>query len=119
MVVDDMGVSRGLAARSLDNIGIKNVLLLESSKKALETLNLNPVNLIISDYNMPDQDGLDFLLSLKKNPNTNRTGFILMSGKPTAIIMDLGKRLGMNNFLKKPFSDLEMKRCIEAVTGPI
>lgn len=119
MVVDDMTVSRNLVARSLDNIGINQVVLLDEPKKALAMIDQSPQHIIISDFNMPNMDGLDLLLALKKKKHTQRIGFILMSGQPDANINDLGKRIGMNNFIKKPFSDMEMKRCLEAVTGPL
>ena len=34
-------------------------------------------------------------------------------------IIDYGRRLGMNNFLKKPFDPADLKKCIEAVVGPL
>lgn len=119
MVVDDMTVSRGLVARSLDTIGFKQVVMADHTKRAMDMLDASPVHLVISDFNMPDLDGLDLLLAIRKNQKTNKTGFILMSGKPTPIVIDLGKRLGMNNFLQKPFTDAQLKQCIESVTGPI
>lgn len=119
MVVDDTSVSRGLVTRSLDNIGIRHVSQSEHPKKALAMLEASPVHIVLSDFNMPDMDGLDLLLALRKNQKTAKVGFIMMSGSLNQMIVDLGKRLGMNNFLNKPFSDGELKKCLESVTGPL
>lgn len=119
MVVDDMTVSRGLLTMGLEKIGIKNVVPMDHAQKALKALETAPAHLIISDYNMPDMDGLDFLLALRKSQKTQRVGFIMVSGTLNPTIVDLGKRLGMNNFLKKPFNDAQLKQCVESVTGAL
>lgn len=119
MVVDDMTVSRGLLTMGLEKIGIKNVVPVDHAQKALKALETTPVHLVLSDYNMPDMDGLDFLLALRKNQKTQRLGFIMVSGSFNQNIVDLGKRLGMNNFLKKPFNEASLKQCVESVTGAL
>ena len=119
MVVDDMTVSRGLLTMGLDKIGIKNVIPMDHAKRALNAMDETPVHLVISDYNMPDMDGLDLLLALRKGEKTRRVGFIMVSGTLNPVVVDLGKRLGMNNFLKKPFTDVQLKQCVESVTGSL
>ncbi|MEL7463620.1 MAG: response regulator [Pseudomonadota bacterium] len=119
MVVDDMTVSRGLLTMGLEKLGVANVIPMDHAHKALKSLDAAPAHLIISDYNMPDMDGLEFLLALRKNQKTQRIGFIMVSGTFNQTIVDLGKRLGMNNFLKKPFTDDTLKQCVESVTGPL
>lgn len=119
MVVDDMTVSRGLLTMGLEKIGVQNVIPIDHAHKALKALESSPAHLVISDYNMPDMDGLEFLLALRKNQKTQRIGFIMVSGTFNQTVVDLGKRLGMNNFLKKPFTDDTLKQCVESVTGPL
>lgn len=119
MVVDDMTVSRGLLTMGLEKIGVTNVIPMDHAHKALKALEAAPAHLVLSDYNMPDMDGLELLLALRKNPKTQRVGFIMVSGTFDNIVVDLGKRLGMNNFLKKPFTDATLKQCVESVTGPL
>lgn len=119
MVVDDMSTSRSMLTMGLDGIGVKNVTPVDHAHKALKALEASPAHLIMSDYNMPDMDGLEFLLALRKNAKTQRVGFIMVSGSFTPIILDLGKRLGMNNYLQKPFTPEGLKKSIETVTGAL
>lgn len=119
MAVDDMTVSRGLLTMSLQKMGIKNVVAVDHAHKALETLETSPAHLVISDYSMPDMDGLEFLLALRKRQKTQRIGFILVLSNYDPTLVNLGKRLGMNNYLKKPYSDESLRECIESVTGPL
>ena len=117
MVVDDMSTSRGLITQALDAIGIRNIATAGDGKSALQTLARAPVHLVISDYNMPEMDGLHLLYYLRKTPQTAKVGFLLITGRAEPAIIEKGKQLGMNNYLKKPFQPAELKSAIEAIVG--
>lgn len=117
MVVDDMSTSRGLITQALDSFGIQNMATAADGPTALQSLSQSPVHLVISDYNMPGMDGLHLLHALRQTPQTKGCGFILITGRADREIIEKGRQLGMNNFLKKPFSPPELRACIEAVVG--
>jgi len=117
MVVDDMSTSRGLITQALDAIGIQNVGTASDGKTALATIMKAPVHLVISDYNMPEMDGLHLLHYMRNTPQTQKTGFLLITGRADPEIINKGKQLGMNNFLAKPFQAAELKAAIEAIVG--
>lgn len=119
MVVDDMSTSRGLIVQSLEAFGIRSVSHAPGGAEALSTLDRAPVHLVISDFNMPGMDGLQLLHALRSGDRTRRTGFILITGRAERSIIEKGKALGMNNFLKKPFQPQDLRSCIEAVVGPL
>ncbi|MXQ06895.1 response regulator [Alphaproteobacteria bacterium GH1-50] len=117
MVVDDMSTSRGLITQALDSIGIRNVATASDGAAALQAVLKSPVHLVISDYNMPGMDGLHLLHYLRNTPQTAKVGFLLITGRADPAIIDKGRKLGMNNFLKKPFETADMKAAIEAIVG--
>lgn len=117
MVVDDMSTSRGLLVQALEAFGIKSVAHAPDGTTALKLMARSPVHLVISDYNMPNMDGLQLLHAIRSDNKTKGTGFILITGRAERQIIDTGKKLGMNNFIKKPFDPNDLKRCIEAVVG--
>lgn len=117
MVVDDMSTSRGLITQALDSFGIRNVASTDNGATALKALETAPVHLVISDYNMPEMDGLQLLHQLRSAPKTKGVGFILITGRAEKQIIEYGKKLGMNNFLKKPFDPNDLRKSIEAVVG--
>lgn len=119
MVVDDMSTSRGLITQALEAFGIRNVATAEDGASALQMLAKSPVHMVISDYNMPNMDGLHLLQHLRKDEKTRGVGFILVTGRAEQQIIDYGRKLGMNNYLKKPFEPNELRNCMEAVVGPL
>ena len=119
MVVDDMSTSRGLITQALDGFGIVHVSTATDGANALQALKTAPVHLVISDYNMPNMDGLKFLHHLRSTPQTKGIGFILITGRAEQQIIDYGRKLGMNNYLKKPFEPIDLRKCIETVVGPL
>ena len=119
MVVDDMGVSRGLLVQAIEEMGIWKNQAENDGRAAFAKLAADPVHLVLSDYNMPGMDGLQLLQALRQNQSTARIGFILVTGNPTPDLVAKGKALGVNNIIKKPFSTAGLKQCIEAVVGPL
>lgn len=119
MVVDDMSTSRGLIMMALEELQIKNVDWRKDGAAALQSLVANPVHLVISDFNMPGLDGLGLLKGLRENKSTQRIGFILVSGSVDQATIQRGQMLGMNNFIKKPFTTPGLRACIQAVVGAL
>lgn len=119
MIVDDMGVSRGLLVQSIEAMGIWENQAENDGRTAYTKLVNDPVHLVLSDYNMPGMDGLQLLQALRQNRTTARIGFILVTGNPTPDLVSKGKALGLNNIIKKPFTTASMKHCIESVVGPL
>lgn len=119
MIVDDLGVSRGLLVQAIEEMGIWKNQAENDGRAALNKLIADPVHLVLSDYNMPGMDGLELLRALRQHKATARIGFILVTGNPTPDLVAKGKALGLNNIIKKPFSTASMKQCIETVVGKL
>ncbi|PKP69922.1 MAG: hypothetical protein CVT82_08840 [Alphaproteobacteria bacterium HGW-Alphaproteobacteria-4] len=117
MVVDDMSTSRGLIMQALDAMGLRQVGYAVDGPGALTAMAKSPVHLVISDYNMPGMDGLQLLHALRTDARSRGVGFILITGRADREIIDAGRKLGMNNFLRKPFAPQDLRACIEAVVG--
>lgn len=117
MVVDDMATSRSLITQALDSFGVSNVATATDGKSAIAALTRAPVHLVISDYNMPEMDGLHLLHFLRSTPQTQKIGFLLITGRADPAIVNKGKQLGMNNFIAKPFQPADLKSAIESIVG--
>jgi two-component system chemotaxis response regulator CheY len=100
-------------------MGILNYTWEASGQAAFQSLVNNPVHLVISDYNMPNGTGIDLLRAIREHAPVSKTGVIIVTGSPDQRILQAGTTLGLNNYIKKPFTTLQMKQCIETVTGPL
>ena len=79
LVVDDTSVSRMLLVDGLNQIGITNVAMAGDGEQGLKAMMAGPAHLVLSDFNMPKLDGLQFLRALREYAPTKQVGFILVS----------------------------------------
>jgi two-component system, chemotaxis family, chemotaxis protein CheY len=117
MVVDDMGVSRGLITNALDEMGVTHYAAEADPKAALAKLTAAPVHLVLCDMNMPGMNGLQLLEALRRQPVTANIGFIVITGTPSPEIIQLGQKLRLNNLVAKPFTTPTLRTAIEQVIG--
>ena len=66
---------------------------------------------------MPEMDGLNLLAQMRRTPHTQKTGFLLITGRADPAILARGKELGMNNYIAKPFETAGLRTAMEAVVG--
>ena len=119
VIVDDQTSIRAILRNSLAQLGIINVSERKNGKDALEYLSENSVNLIISDFNMPEMNGLELLRAVRANPKTAKTAFIILTGEASKELVQEAVKAGVNNFLAKPYTVGKLKAVMEAVFGSI
>ena len=81
LLVDDQTSIRSLLRNSLVQLGFVHVAGVRNGVEALEHLKSNSTHLIISDFNMPDMDGLELLKAVRASAHTAKTGFIMLTGQ--------------------------------------
>lgn len=119
VAVDDQLTMRTLVRTGLQQIGITDVREYGGAEEALRNVVVQPAHLIISDFNMPGMDGLEFLRAVRANANTKATGFILLTGRADRELVQRAAQFGVNNYLVKPFTVATLKQKIEQVVGPL
>lgn len=119
MVVDDQTSMRAMIRRALQDLGFKDVRDKPSAPEALSSVRSDRVHLIISDYNMPDMDGLQFLEQVRADPVIGKTVFIMLTGSSDREIVQKAAALGVNNYVVKPFAPAALKEKIERVFGEL
>lgn len=119
MVVDDQASMRAMIRRALQDIGFKDVRDSAGASDALAAVKADRVHLIISDYNMPDVDGLQFLEAVRSDGVIGKTVFIMLTGSTDREIVQRAAALGVNNYLVKPFAPAALKEKIERVFGEL
>jgi two-component system chemotaxis response regulator CheY len=119
LIVDDQQSMRGICKYILNQLGFTNIIEAKSGRDALGKLEQSPVDLIISDWNMDDIDGLTLLKVIRKHPKTQSMPFIMATGRSDKEQVKEAISSGVNNYIIKPFDALTMKKRIEAVIGAL
>jgi two-component system chemotaxis response regulator CheY len=119
MVVDDQTSMRAMIRRTLQDLGFKDVRDKGGAAEALASVKTDRVHLIISDYNMPDMDGLEFLQAVRADPVIGKTVFIMLTGSADRDLVQKAAALGVNNYVVKPFAPAALKEKIERVFGEL
>jgi two-component system chemotaxis response regulator CheY len=119
MVVDDQTSMRAMIRRTLQDLGFKDVRDKASATEALATIKADRVHLVISDYNMPEMDGLQFLQAVRADPVIGKTVFIMLTGSAEREVVQKAAALGVNNYVVKPFAPAALKEKIERVFGEL
>lgn len=119
MVVDDQQTIRSLVRTGLQQLGFVEVFEAGDGEDALQRLVARPVNLVISDFNMPKLDGLGLLRAIRAYPPIQKTAFIMLTGRADRDLVQRAVQFGVNNYLVKPFTVATLKEKIEAVFGAL
>ena len=119
MVVDDQNSMLAMIRRTLQDIGFKDIRDKAGPAEALAAIRADRVHLIISDFNMPDMDGLQFLEAVRGDPVIGKTVFIMLTGSADRDIVQRAAALGVNNYVVKPFAPAALKEKIERVFGEL
>jgi two-component system chemotaxis response regulator CheY len=119
MVVDDQQSMRVMLRSHLQNLGFRDIRDKSSASDALQSVRDDRVHLIISDYNMPDMDGLQFLEAVRKDSVIGKTVFIMLTGSADREVVQRAAALGVNNYVVKPFSPASLKEKIERIFGAL
>lgn len=119
MVVDDQASMRAMIRRALQDLGFRDIRDKAEAGEALEAVKADRVHLILSDYNMPGMNGMDFLRAVRADPVIGKTAFIMLTGSSEKDIVQQAAALGVNNYVVKPFAPAGLKEKIERVFGEL
>ncbi len=106
LIVDDSNTMRKIVARSLRQAGIDFDSILEAGdgKEALDVLHANQVDVVLSDINMPNMTGLEFLKAKSEDDAIKDIPVVMISTETGADIIDEAKSYGAKGAIKKPFT---------------
>ncbi|MHB1231340.1 MAG: response regulator [Burkholderiales bacterium] len=117
MVVDDSASLRQVVSIALKGAGY-DVLEACDGKDALSKLNGAKINLIISDVNMPNMDGITFVKEAKKLPNYKFTPVIMLTTESQESKKAEGQAAGAKAWVVKPFKPEQMLTAVSKLIMP-
>ena len=102
LVVEDDEASSTIIVRFLNQMGFTKMVLAENGSEALNKLYLNKVNLIISDWRMPDMDGLEFFKKAKREGLLDGIPFLMVSAENEKSRVAEAFQSGVSDYVLKP-----------------
>jgi DNA-binding NtrC family response regulator len=110
LVVDDETIMRNLLLKILEQEGYRTTLA-SSSAEALEKLETEQYELVLSDVKMPESNGFDLLKEIKAR--WPKTAVIMMTGYGDAYTVKEALMLGADEYITKPFKSHEISLIVE------
>ncbi len=114
LVVDDSSTMRLMISRVLAQAGF-SVTQASNGKEALEKLDGAPVDLMITDLNMPVMDGLELIREVRANPKYKFTPIVFLTTESQADKMMEGKKAGATAWMLKPLKPDVMMQTIARI----
>ena len=114
LIVDDYSTARSLINTSLQQLGF-SCLEAENGNQAIALIQQSVLDLVIADVNMPEKNGLELLKDIRANDNMKDLPVFLTVLEPFENLISDGKKLGMNDFLVKPFDVFTLSRKLDKV----
>jgi two-component system chemotaxis response regulator CheY len=119
LVVDDFATMRKIIKNVLKQINIENVLEAENGKHALAVLKNDTVDLIISDWIMPEMTGIEFLKACKADETIKKIPFIMVTAEAQKDNIMEAIKSGVDNYIVKPFTPDKLREAIDKAKAKV
>ena len=116
LVVDDFATMRKVIKNLLRQVGYENIAEAEDGVTALEVLKSHKIDFIISDWNMPNMNGLEFLKAVRADGELSSLPFLMVTAEALKDNVVLAIKAGVSNYIVKPFTANVLNEKIEKIT---
>ena len=104
LVVDDSPTMRRIVCNALREIGYSELTEAEDGNDALEKLSDDPVDFVITDWNMPNMNGLQLTQAIRQHPEYGTLPILMVTGLDDDDAIDMAFSAGATDFATKPIN---------------
>ncbi len=117
LVVDDFSTMRRIISNVLRQLGFDNIVEAEDGSKALQILESESVDFVITDWNMPQMSGLDLLKAMRASERDELKDMPVLMVTAEALQDNIiaAAKAGVNNYIIKPFDAQTLSEKIEKI----
>jgi len=115
LVVDDFETMRNITKHILKSLGYTNIDQADNGRSALKMLQHGGYDLIISDWNMPDVDGLRMLKAIRSNNFFRDIPVLMITAEMKREQVISAAQAGVDGYIGKPFSPQDLKEKLQLV----
>lgn len=113
LVVEDSQSTRSFIAQAIEEIDDIQIVESGTGFEALKVLPRYNFNLILTDINMPDINGLELINFIRKNPNYENIPLFIISTEGSIQDREKGLKLGANEYIVKPFTPVQLQKLVK------
>src|SRR5512139_177123 len=113
LVVDDLPQMRDMLRVMLKKNGYVNLSMAEGGKNALMHIASKHIDLVITDWTMPNMSGIELLKHIKGDPNLYKLPVLMISDERSSDKVLYAVEEGADGFLVKPFSENDLIKNIK------
>jgi two-component system chemotaxis response regulator CheY len=114
LTVDDSRTMREMVALTLRGAGF-DVVQADDGINALKTLETNEVDMIITDLNMPNMDGLELVRALRSKPQFKGVPILFLTTRNSDADKSAGRAAGATGWIVKPFDPARLVQVVNKV----
>jgi len=115
LVVDDFATMRRIIRNLLRDSDLKNVTEAEDGEAALKILQESTIDLVITDWSMPNMTGIDLLRSIRADEYLKTIPVLLVTAEAKREQILEAVTLGVNGYIIKPFTAETLKEKLEKI----
>jgi two-component system, chemotaxis family, chemotaxis protein CheY len=112
LVIDDSATMRRIVLNSLNRIGFSDTVEAADGVEALERFD-DSVSFVITDWNMPNMSGLEFVRALRSRPEGAGIPILMVTTRSVREDILAAIEAGVNNYIVKPFTPQVLKEKID------
>ena len=117
LVVDDSSTMRRILKMTLSKCGFSDVTEASDGKEGLEKCQSDQYDVVLTDWNMPNMDGMEMIVSIRALPGYEETPIMMVTteGAKDDVIEALTR--GANSYIVKPFTPETLKTKMSELLG--
>lgn len=115
LIVEDSATTRSLIRAVVEEVGDFNIIEAPTGFDALKFLPAEDFDLVLTDINMPDINGLELINFVKSNPRYNHIPLIIITTERSEEDKKRGMALGAAAYVTKPFKAPELQDTIRKI----
>ena len=115
LAVDDSPTMRRIIINTLKRAGFNDVQEATDGRDALAKIKLDKYDFVITDWNMPEMDGLAFVTTLRGEEATKKLPVLMVTTRSVKEDIVEAMKAGVNNYIVKPFTPDTLKAKIEQI----
>ena len=115
LVVDDFATMRRIITNVLKQLGYENIFEAEDGTKALQILETEKIDFVITDWNMPQMSGLDLLKAIRASEDKKDIPVLMVTAEAMQENIIKAAQAGVNNYIIKPFDAKTLAEKIQKI----